>query len=166
MRRGFDGLAAQLQTVQPRSARRRAVRLSGKHGDLVKAHDRLLYRKRHRIENMYGKLKDWRRVHTRYDRCAHTFMSAICMMQRSLSGWAMGSRRSDRSSMPSVRTVYTSSKPRLHRREVVQRATLPDWEQDHCSWFSLHATIFFSQVRSCVAVAVDSARVQRVEMYL
>jgi transposase len=40
-------------------------------------HDRLLYRQRHRIENMFGKLKDWRRIHTRYDRCAHTFMSAI-----------------------------------------------------------------------------------------
>ena len=40
-------------------------------------HDRALYRQRHKIENMFGKLKDWRRIHTRYDRCAHTFMSAI-----------------------------------------------------------------------------------------
>ena len=40
-------------------------------------HDPVLYRQRHRIENMFGKLKDWRRIHTRYDRCAHTFMSAI-----------------------------------------------------------------------------------------
>jgi transposase len=29
--------------------------------------------------NMFGKLKDWRRIHTRYDRCAHTFFSAICI---------------------------------------------------------------------------------------
>jgi len=35
-------------------------------------HDRTLYRQRHKIENMFGKLKDWRRIHTRYDRCAHT----------------------------------------------------------------------------------------------
>ena len=42
-------------------------------------HDRMLYRQRHKIENMFGRLKDWRRVHTRYDRCAHTFMSAICI---------------------------------------------------------------------------------------
>jgi transposase len=42
-------------------------------------HDRVLYRKRHKIENMFGKLKDWRRIHTRYDRCAHTFMSAIAI---------------------------------------------------------------------------------------
>lgn len=42
-------------------------------------HDTVLYRQRHRIENMFGMLKDWRRIHTRYDRCAHTFMSAICI---------------------------------------------------------------------------------------
>ena len=42
-------------------------------------HDAMLYRQRHKIENMFGRLKDWRRIHTRYDRCAHTFMSAICI---------------------------------------------------------------------------------------
>ena len=42
-------------------------------------YDKALYRQRHKIENMFGRLKDWRRVHTRYDRCAHTFMSAICI---------------------------------------------------------------------------------------
>jgi transposase len=36
-------------------------------------------RQRHKVGNMFGKLKDWRRIHTRYDRCAHTFMSAICI---------------------------------------------------------------------------------------
>lgn len=41
--------------------------------------DKTLYRSRHKIENMFGKLKDWRRIHTRYDRCAHTFMSAIAI---------------------------------------------------------------------------------------
>ena len=43
------------------------------------AFDRELSRSRHKIENMFGKLKDWRRIHTRYDRCAHTFFSAICI---------------------------------------------------------------------------------------
>lgn len=42
-------------------------------------HDRVLYRHRHKVENMFGRLKDWRRIHTRYDRCAHTFFSAICI---------------------------------------------------------------------------------------
>ena len=42
-------------------------------------HDTTLYRRRHKIENMFGRLKDWRRIHTRYDRCAHTFVSAISL---------------------------------------------------------------------------------------
>ena len=42
-------------------------------------HDAGLYRRRHKIEIMFGRLKDWRRIHTRYDRCAHTFMSAIAL---------------------------------------------------------------------------------------
>lgn len=41
------------------------------------SHDKALYRLRHRIENMFAKLKDWRRVSTRYDRCAHAFKAAI-----------------------------------------------------------------------------------------
>lgn len=40
-------------------------------------YDKALYRQRHKIENLFARLKDWRRVHTRYDRCAHTFMTAI-----------------------------------------------------------------------------------------
>lgn len=42
-------------------------------------HDQTLYRQRHKIEIMFGRLKDWRRIHTRYDRCAHTFFSAIAI---------------------------------------------------------------------------------------
>jgi len=40
-------------------------------------YDKQLYRQRHKIENLFARLKDWRRIATRYDRCAHTFMSAI-----------------------------------------------------------------------------------------
>ena len=42
-------------------------------------YDQNLYKKRHKIENMFGRLKDWRRIAMRYDRCAHTFFSAICI---------------------------------------------------------------------------------------
>lgn len=42
-------------------------------------YDKDIYRQRHRVENLFPKLKDWRRVATRYDRCAHTFFSAICI---------------------------------------------------------------------------------------
>jgi transposase len=39
-------------------------------------YDPVLYKQRHKIENMFGRIKDWRRIHTRYDRCAHTYLSA------------------------------------------------------------------------------------------
>jgi transposase len=41
-------------------------------------YDKTLYRQRHRIENMFGRIKDWRRIAMRYERCPHTFFSAIC----------------------------------------------------------------------------------------
>jgi len=49
-------------------------------------HDRALYRQRHKIENMFGRLKDWRRIHTRYDRCAHTLHRRNChLLDQSMS---------------------------------------------------------------------------------
>lgn len=42
-------------------------------------YDAALYRQRHKVENLFAKLKDFRRIATRYDRCAHTFFSAICI---------------------------------------------------------------------------------------
>ncbi len=36
-----------------------------------------LYKQRHKIENAFGKLKDWRRIATRYDRRADVFMAAV-----------------------------------------------------------------------------------------
>ena len=38
--------------------------------------DKKLYKQRHKIENAFSKLKDWRRVATRYDRCPEVFESA------------------------------------------------------------------------------------------
>ena len=40
-------------------------------------HDRALYKQRHRIENMFGKLKDWRRIHTPYDRCNRHLLDLV-----------------------------------------------------------------------------------------
>jgi transposase len=36
--------------------------------------------KRHKVENLFAKLKNWRRIAMRYDRCTHTFFSAICIL--------------------------------------------------------------------------------------
>ena len=38
-----------------------------------------LDRKRHKIETLFSRLKDWRRLATRYDGCAHVFRSAILL---------------------------------------------------------------------------------------
>jgi transposase len=35
------------------------------------------YKTRHKVENLFAKLKDWWRIAARYDQCSHTFQSAI-----------------------------------------------------------------------------------------
>ena len=42
-------------------------------------HDEARYRNRHKIENSFARLKDWRRVATRYDRCPKIFLSACAL---------------------------------------------------------------------------------------
>ncbi|WP_198912723.1 hypothetical protein [Acetobacter musti] len=37
------------------------------------------YGQRYRGAPLFGKPRDWRRIATRYERCAHTFFSAICL---------------------------------------------------------------------------------------
>ena len=44
-------------------------------------HDTVLSSQHYRIVNMFGRLRDWRRIHTCYDRCARTFMSTICIAE-------------------------------------------------------------------------------------
>ena len=41
--------------------------------------DKRRYKRRNRIEIMFGRLKDWRRVATRYDRSPKVFLSAIAL---------------------------------------------------------------------------------------
>lgn len=42
-------------------------------------YDKRRYKRRNRIEIMFGRLKDWRRVATRYDRCPTVFFSALAL---------------------------------------------------------------------------------------
>ncbi len=42
-------------------------------------YDKRQYRGRSRIEIMFGRLKDWRRVATCYDRCPTVFFSAVAL---------------------------------------------------------------------------------------
>ena len=43
------------------------------------AYEAELCKRRNVIEHMFGRLKDWRPIAIRYDRCTHTFFSAICI---------------------------------------------------------------------------------------
>jgi transposase len=49
-------------------------------------HDADLCRMRHRIENMFARLKDWQRIATRYDRCPILFLSA-CALAATVIYW-------------------------------------------------------------------------------
>lgn len=42
-------------------------------------YDRAIYKQRNIIERMFCRLKDWRRIATRFDRNIKTFMSAIAL---------------------------------------------------------------------------------------
>ena len=39
----------------------------------------VLYRGRNAIERMFGRLKDFRRIATRYDRLASNYLAAVCL---------------------------------------------------------------------------------------
>ena len=42
--------------------------------------NRRLYKERRRIENAFGRLKDFRRIATRYDRLACNFLASVCIV--------------------------------------------------------------------------------------
>jgi len=42
--------------------------------------DRTAYRRRNVIERMFGKLKNWRRIATRYDRLARNYLAALALV--------------------------------------------------------------------------------------
>jgi transposase len=48
--------------------------------------DERAYKARNIIERTIGRLKDWRRIHTRYDKLANTFASAVAIAAI-LLGW-------------------------------------------------------------------------------
>jgi transposase len=42
--------------------------------------DKKAYKQRHRIENAFCRLKDFRRIATRYDRLARNFLASVCLV--------------------------------------------------------------------------------------
>jgi transposase len=61
----FNGIEA---VIPPKCNRRRPI-----------DYDRERYKQRNRIERMFNKLKNWRRIATRYDKTASSFMAFIAI---------------------------------------------------------------------------------------
>lgn len=78
-------------------------------------HDAALYRQRHPIKIIFGRLKDWRRIALRYDRCAHDFFAAATLPPPSPSGWNMS---------PEPRTASTVPNSLLATRRQRQRTAV------------------------------------------
>ena len=58
----------------------------------------MLYRARNAIERMFCRLKDFRRIATRYDRLATNFLAAICLAA-TVSYWLQGGAGTCRSAL-------------------------------------------------------------------
>ena len=41
------------------------------------AYDAAAYRRRHRVENLWARIKEWRALATRYDKTAHSFLGGF-----------------------------------------------------------------------------------------
>lgn len=54
------------------------------------SYDRELYKKRHRIENFFGRLKDFRGIATRYEKTARNFLAGIHLAAAVI--WLNGAR--------------------------------------------------------------------------
>ena len=74
-----DALRDEIEAALPRFAKRLAEVAGNDFADYKPGTDKRRYRKRNRIEIMFGRLKDWRRVATRYDRSPTVFLSAIAL---------------------------------------------------------------------------------------
>ena len=62
----------------------RARILARKQRKEIVKHDKRRYKRRNRIEIMFGRHKDWPRVATRYDRCPKVLLSAITLAARGI----------------------------------------------------------------------------------
>ncbi|WP_435141627.1 hypothetical protein [Pseudopelagicola sp. nBUS_19] len=57
---------------------------SGRNRKGITIYETKIYRSCHKIDNTFGRLKDWRRVAARYDRCPLIFMSGDALAATAL----------------------------------------------------------------------------------
>src|SRR5215467_5524155 len=68
-------------------------------------HDKQAYKGRNLVERCFCRLKDWRRIATRYDKLARNFLSALCFVAMSVEErGTVRERRPSGRSMPHVPT--------------------------------------------------------------
>ena len=65
--------------VPPRQAKSHPKYPAAKGTDITRWLRQNLCGRSHKVENMLGKLEDWRHINTRFDRCAYTFLPAIAI---------------------------------------------------------------------------------------
>lgn len=83
--RANDGRLVRPEGPAPNRYDRRDLSQGTSHGigrkspSLPIKYDKRRYKRRNRIEIMFGRLKDWRRMATRYDRSPTVFFSALAL---------------------------------------------------------------------------------------
>jgi transposase len=100
-------------------------------------YDKRRYKRRNRIEIMFGRLKDWRRAATRYDRCPTVFFSAIALAATVIF-WLSSVSPDPRRAAPALPSDHPSSA--ISRRNA-------DAESDHRHHFS--ADLSTASVTNC-----------------
>ena len=73
--KAYDADARVLEPLA--AAGKTAVIPSKANRNVVRRHDRALYKERHLIENFFAKIKQFRAIATRYDKTARNFLGAV-----------------------------------------------------------------------------------------
>lgn len=87
--RGGPNVGFCLEDLPPRASEEcpAAALCTGRKGRKTRIrHDRRRYKRRNPNEIMFGRLEDWRRVTTRYNRCSKVFLSVIALAAPSSFG--------------------------------------------------------------------------------
>ena len=106
-----------------------------------------LYRARNAIERMFCRLKDFRRVATRYDRNAPNFLAAVCIAATVSTGYESVLNRSDLPSTARIRIPMSDVE--LHERRAERgRKILADISSQRAAEEEAHYRAFAETVQS------------------
>lgn len=112
-------------------------------------HDADLYRQRHKIENMFARLKDWRRISTRYDRCTILVLSA-CVLAATIIDWLK-----DAVTGPALRITITACQITAALSPFPYQTCLEEWGM------KLFIGLDVSQAKTAICVVSEHAKIVR-----